>query len=207
MLFDFATLDPATCNRLMTALVTPRPIAWVVTQDAAGRRNAAPFSFFNVLCSAPPILAIGMQPRPEGPPKDSRANIEATGDFVVNLVPFAAAEAMNRTSGAHPAGVDELAVAGLETLASVHVAPPRIAASPVAFECRLRQTIAIEGDRAILLGDVLAAHVDDAAVRDPARGHIDATRLDLIARMHGAGLYLRATDLFEMTRPVLEKPA
>lgn len=205
--YDFAQLDAAVGNALMTSLVTPRPIAWVVTQDASGLRNAAPFSFFNVLCSWPPILAIGIQPRPQGSLKDTRANIEATGEFVVNLVPHAAAEAMNRTSGAYPPGVDELAQAGLETIPSRHIAPPRIAASPVAFECRLRQSIPIENDRAILLGDVLAVHVDDAALIDPARGHVDASRLDLIARMHGAGIYLRASDRFVLPRPVLETPA
>lgn len=201
MEFDLGKVGAATANRLMTSLVTPRPIAWIVTCDAQGRRNAAPFSFFNVLCSWPPILAVGIQPRPEGPLKDTRANIEATGEFVVNLVPYAAVEAMNRTSFPHPAGTDEITLAGLETLACTHVTPPRIAASPVAFECRLRQSIAIEQDRAILLGDVLAAHVDDDAVIDPARGDVDAVALDLVARMHGKGTYLRATDLFEVARP------
>lgn len=201
MEYDFARLDATVANRLMTALVVPRPIAWVVTVDGVGRRNAAPFSFFNVLCSWPPIVALGVQPRPDGTLKDTRANIELSGEFVINLVPHGAVDAMNLTSGAFPSEVDELAMAKLETIASTHVQPPRIAASPAALECRLRQTIPIAEGRAILLGDVLAAHVDDAALIDRARGQVDASRLDLVARMHGRGMYLRTLDLFQMTRP------
>lgn len=195
------TAGAVVANRLMTALVTPRPIAWIVTQDEAGRRNAAPFSFFNALCSWPPILGFGIQPGTDGVLKDTRANIAATGEFVVNLVPFAAAQAMNTTSGIYPREIDELALADLATIPSTCVAPPRIGASPVAFECRLRQTIEVEGGRAILLGDVHVVHVADDAVLDAEAGYIDATRFDLIARMHGAGRYLRASGLFELHRP------
>ena len=151
-------LDAGVANRLMTSVVTPRPIAWIVSQDGEGRRNAAPFSFFNVLSSWPPILAVGIQSRPDGTPKDSRANIEATGEFVVNLVPFALVDAMNATSAPLSPDADELLVAGLDTTPSVHIAPPRITGSPAAFECRLRQIVPVSPDRAILLGDVLALH-------------------------------------------------
>lgn len=202
--FDTDTLDAELANRLMTALITPRPIAWIVTQDRAGNRNAAPFSFFNILCSWPPIVAVGIQSRPGGAAKDTRANIEALGEFVVNLVPAALTEAMNATSAPAEPGVDELALAGLDILPSTYVAPPRIAGSPVALECRLRQSIAIGADRAILLGDVLATHVSDRAVVDRDRCRIDATALDLIARMHGRGMYLRSTDLFTLPRPLTE---
>jgi flavin reductase (DIM6/NTAB) family NADH-FMN oxidoreductase RutF len=204
MHYDFAILDAAVANRLMTAVVTPRPIAWIVSQDGKGQRNAAPFSFFNVLSSWPPILAVGIQSRPDGTLKDTRANIEATGDFVVNLVPFALAEAMNATSAPLSPDTDELAIAGLAVTPSVHVKPPRITGSPVAFECRLRQIVPILPDRAILLGDVLALHVTDDAIIDVASGKIDGAQLDLIARMHGAGTYLRATDIFHLARPSRE---
>ena len=201
MRYDTDQLDADIANRLMTGLVTPRPIAWIVTQDANGNRNAAPFSFFNVLCSWPPILAVGIQPRPGGTAKDTRANIEATGEFVVNLVSAELTEAMNATSATEEPGVDELVLAGIDTAPSAHVAPPRIAACPVAFECRLRQAIAIAPDRAIVLGDVVAIHVNDAAVLDPARGYVDGTALDLVARMHGRCTYLRSTDVFTLDRP------
>lgn len=204
MHYDFATLDAQVANRLMTSVVTPRPIAWIVSQDREGRRNAAPFSFFNVLSSWPPILAVGIQSRPDGTSKDSRANIEAVGEFVVNLVPFALADAMNATSAPLSPEADEIDIAGLETMPSVHVAPPRLAGSPAAFECRLRQIMPVLPDRAILFGNVLALHVEDDAVIDATSGKIDGAKLDLIARMHGADAYLRATDIFRLARPSRE---
>lgn len=155
----------------MTGPVAPRPIAWIVIQDPAGPRNAAPFSFFNVLCSWPPILAVGIQSRPDGNAKDTLANVAATSEFVVNLVPAALVEAMNATPAPVDPDTDELALFGLTTFPSVYVAPPRIAASPAAVECRRRQSIALFGDRTTLLGDVVATHV--RAVIDAGRGQIE----------------------------------
>ncbi|MDF7775591.1 flavin reductase family protein [Sphingomonas sp. AOB5] len=200
MRFDVAELDAVKCARLVTATVVPRPIAWVVTQAPDGTRNAAPFSFFNAMSSWPPVLAIGMQPRADGSPKDTLANIRATGEFVVNLVPHALADAMNLTGGAHAPAVDEIRLAGLDSVPSEHIVPPRIVGAPVAYECRLRQVVDIEAGRAIVLGDVLAMHIDDAAILDADAGKIDAPALDLVARMHGAEHYLRTSDLFRIAR-------
>lgn len=200
MRFDVATLDAEMCGRLLTATVLPRPIAWVVTLAADGSRNAAPFSFFNALCSWPPILGFGMQPRDDGSAKDTLANILATSEFVINLVSFEQAGAMNVTGGHHPPAVDELTLAGLASIASDRVAPPRIAGAPVAYECRLREVIEIEGGRAIVLGDVVMLHIVDQAVTDAARGHIDGAVLDLVGRMHGRDRYLRARDPFRLDR-------
>jgi flavin reductase (DIM6/NTAB) family NADH-FMN oxidoreductase RutF len=204
MLFDFAELSSQNRYKLLTSTVTPRPIAWVVTLDALGRRNAAPFSFFNALVSDPPIVGIGIGGRrPADAPgswKDSGANIRATGEFVVNLVSFDARSPMNVTAIAFPHDVDELAEAGLTALPSVKVKPPRIAESPVALECETFSIVDVSTDHAIVLGRVLAMHVRDDAVLDRARCHIDTPKLDLIGRMHGSGWYARTTDLFEMPR-------
>jgi flavin reductase (DIM6/NTAB) family NADH-FMN oxidoreductase RutF len=204
MLFDFAELSSQNRYKLLTSTVTPRPIAWVVTLDALGRRNAAPFSFFNALVSDPPIVGIGIGGRrPADAPgswKDSGANIRATGEFVVNLVAFDARSPMNVTAIAVPHDVDELAEAGLTALPSVKVKPPRIAESPVALECETFSIVDVSTDHAIVLGRVLAMHVRDDAVLDRARCHIDTPKLDLIGRMHGSGWYARTTDLFEMPR-------
>ena len=201
MRFDVAALDAETCGRLMTATVLPRPIAWIVTLGPDGTRNAAPFSFFNALCSWPPVLGFGIQPRDDGSPKDTLANIRASGEFVVNLVSYAQAQAMNATAVQHPPDVDEIALAGLETVRSRSVAPPRIADAPVAYECRLRDVVDIACGRVIVLGDVVVLHVADDAVIDPLRGHIDGVALDLIGRMHGRDQYLRARELFQVARP------
>jgi len=200
MLFDLSHLDVTRASRLMTALVTPRPIAWVVSQDANGNRNAAPFSFFNIMSSFPPVLAIGMQPRNGGGEKDSLCNIRQTREFVVSLVSEALASQMSLTSAELPSGEDELTRFGIGVDASAFIAPPRIAGSPAAFECRLRQIVDLENGRAIILGDIAAAHVDDDAVIDGEAGKIDAVRLRLIARMHGRSCYVRSTDLFDLAR-------
>lgn len=200
MLFDLTDLSPANQYKLLTATIVPRPIAWVVSQDAAGRLNAAPFSFFNVFGAGPPVIAIGIGAKQPGNPKDTAANIRLTGEFVVNLVGHANVEAMNVTAIDFGAGVDELAQAGLTTLPSVMVTPPRIAQSPVSLECKRHSVIEFGPDRALLIGEVVAMHVRDDAVLDAARCHIDTPKLDLIGRMHGAGWYTRTKEQFDMPR-------
>lgn len=206
MLFDFAAIPPHRQGNLLRAVVVPRPIAWVTTRHADGRANAAPFSFFNLLCSDPPLLGFGITPRAGGP-KDTGNNIRRTGEFVVNLVPHALAGRMNRTSAEHGPDVDELQEAGLAALPCVHVAAPRIAESPAALECRLHTLIEPGGEALVVVGQVLALHLADAAVLDAGRGHVDTPALDLVARMHGRGWYSRATDLFELGRPAKTEEA
>jgi len=204
MLFDFDTIAPQDRYKLLISTVVPRPIAWVVSQDAQGRLNAAPFSFFNALVGDPPVVGIGIGGRrPDDAPgtwKDTGANIRATGQFVVNLVPYDAREAMNVTAIEFPHDVDELKQAGLTTLPSAKVAPPRIAESPVALECERLAIVDVATDRAIVLGRVLAVHVRDDCVLDAERCYIDTPKLDLVGRMHGGGWYARTTDRFELPR-------
>ncbi len=202
MLFDFAELAAADRYKLMTAAIVPRPIAWVVSQNAAGRVNAAPFSFFNAFASEPPTVCIGIGGRAPGSPKDSAANIRATGQFVICLVPYEMLDPMHVTALDFPPDVDELAEAGLRTLPSSHVRPPRIEGSPVAFECERTATLELGAEQGIVVGRVLAMHVRDDAVLDPQRCHIDTPKLDLVGRMHGGGGYVRASGpgVFERAR-------
>ena len=116
MYWDLEQVSEPIAYKLVAATVMPRPIAWVVTQDAAGRTNAAPYSFFNVMGSAPPTVVLGLMGDAARGFKDTASNIMATGEFVVNLVPERLVQAMNITAVDAPAGVDELALAGLETL-------------------------------------------------------------------------------------------
>src|SRR5216684_3615125 len=160
MLFDFKEIPAKECYKLLVSTVTPRPIAWVVSQDAMGLLNAAAFSFFNAFSGDPPVVAIGIGNRQPGRPKDTRANIRETGQFVVNLVSEENAEQMNITSIEFDSSVNELDQAGLTTLPSVRVRPPRIAESPVAMECELMQIVDL-GESGIVLGRVLAMHVHD----------------------------------------------
>jgi flavin reductase (DIM6/NTAB) family NADH-FMN oxidoreductase RutF len=200
MLFDFSSLPPNIRYKLLVSTITPRPIAWVVSQDVHGALNAAPYSFFNALASDPPVVGVGIGRRSSGSAKDTRTNIADTGEFVVNLVSDENATAMNVTAIEFEPGVNELAEAKLTTLPSVRVKPPRIAESPVALECRLLQLVELSPTSTIVLGQVVAMHVRDDAVRDAANGYIDTPSLKLIGRMHGTGWYARTSDLFEMPR-------
>jgi len=198
--FDFSTLSAKNRYKLLVSTVTPRPIAWVVTEAPDGTLNAAPYSFFNAFSGDPPVVVIGIGGREPGDAKDTGHNIRRTGQFVVNLVDEASAAAMNVTAIDFPPEVDELHEAGLHILPSLHVRPPRIAESPVALECERLATIEISNDRSLVMGRVLAMHIKDEAVLDPARCYIDTPKLNLIGRMHGTGWYARTTDLFDMPR-------
>ncbi len=203
MLFDFDKLSPQDRYKLLVSTVGPRPIAWVVTQDAKGVTNAAPFSFFNAISGDPPLVIIGIGGRKPGDAKDTGNNIRETGQFVVNMVSDANAQAMNVTAIDFPHGVDEIAEAGLTTLPSSKIKVPRIAESPVAFECERFMNIDLGTDRTLVIGKVLAVHVRDDAVLNAERCYIDNEKLDLIGRLHGAGWYSRTRDRFEMPRIAL----
>ena len=200
MRWDLAKVDKQIAYKLLAATVIPRPIAWVVSQDKAGQINAAPFSFFNVMGAAPPTVALGIVRDATRGMKDSARNILETGEFVVNLVPERLVTAMNLTAIDAPDGVDELALAGLDTLPSTHIAPPRIAQSPVAFECRTHTTIETGPEQIVVIGQVIAVHIDDRFILDVERAHIDTPALDLVARSYGAE-YLRSHDSFSLVRP------
>ena len=205
MRFDSDETNPDVLYRLLAATVVPRPIAWVSTKSPDGTLNAAPFSFFNVMGDDPPILAIGITRGRQGM-KDTARNIEETGAFVVNLVPEALAEVMNATSIDAPRGTSEFALAGLTPAPSTHVAPPRIAESPVSFECVTHASLVTGPSQLIAIGRVLAIHVADQYVLNAERGHVDAPALGMLGRGFGT-TYIRSHDTFEMTRPKWTAPS
>ncbi len=196
---DLAARAPRDVYRLLIGLVVPRPIAWVTTRDAEGRPNAAPFSFFNVMAEDPPLVVMGLDGRlGERTPKDTTANIQATGEFVVHIVDRAHAEAMNRTAIDHPPEVDELADAGLRTVPATKVDVPRIDGVPAVLECRRYQALEIGPRRVIMIGEVVHIAVR-ADVIDPTTERIDARALDAVARLGGAD-YATIRDRFTMPR-------
>jgi flavin reductase (DIM6/NTAB) family NADH-FMN oxidoreductase RutF len=204
MLFDFETIGPENAYKLVVSTVVPRPIAWVVSQDAEGRVNAAPYSFFNAFSSDPVVIGFGCGPRPEGALKDTAANIRASGEFVVNLVPDRLLHRMNVTAVEFDAGIDEVAEAGLTTVPAAKVKAPRIAESPVALECVTFQLVPA-GRHTIVLGRVVAVHIQDDCVLDVARCYVDTPKLGLVGRMHGRGWYARTTDRVEVPRMSVEE--
>ena len=184
---------------MLASLVTPRPIAWVTTLGPDDVVNVAPFSFFNVLGANPPIVGFCPGDREDGTPKDTARNIRLTHDFVVNLVDESVAEAMNRTSASLSYGVSELTSAGLTTLPSSVVRPPRIAEAPASLECREWGTLQI-GDNRLIIGLVQRVHVRDDLF-DPDTLRIRTERFHVVGRMASPHWYCRTRDRFEMIRP------
>ncbi|HET6222183.1 MAG TPA: flavin reductase family protein [Dongiaceae bacterium] len=185
------------------SLIVPRPIGWISTVSRAGIVNLAPYSFFNAVAENPPIVGFGPGGRKSDQPfKDSRANVEATGEFVCNLATYPLREAMNATSASLPHGVDELALAGLTPAPSRLVKPPRVKESPVHFECRYLQTVELPSNdpdepNALVLGEVIGIHIDDAMLQD---GRVDVLKLQPIARL-GYAEYTVVDSKFAMRRP------
>jgi len=184
---------------ILTSLVTPRPIAWVTTLSPDGVVNAAPFSFFNALGAEPPIVGFCPGNREEGVPKDTARNIRATHEFVVNLVTLDLAEAMNKTAASLPYGADELKHAGLTTMPSSVVRPPRITEAPASLECKEWGTLEI-GNNRLIIGLVRRVHVRDDLF-DPETLRVITERYHPLGRMASPSWYCRTDDRFEMKRP------
>jgi flavin reductase (DIM6/NTAB) family NADH-FMN oxidoreductase RutF len=203
MHFDFAKLDRQQRYKLLGATVVPRPIAWVSTLNADGTLNAAPFSFFNVFGEAPAVVGFSILHRSASDLKDTGQNIRMQQEFVVNLVSDENLEQMNISAIEFPPEINEFTEARLIPAPSEHIKTPRIAQSRVAFECRLMQIIPLGDMRSLVLGEVLAMHVDDDAVLDAERGWIDTARLHLVGRMH-ASAYVRTSDIVDLPRIPVE---
>ena len=201
MHFDLAKIPTTDAYKLLVSTVVPRPIALATTIDRDGRVNAAPFSFFNAVSSVPPVVVLGISPGVNGGDgyKDTERNIRDTGEFVVNLVDEALAERMNICAVDFPRGIGELELAELTPLPCAEVRAPRIAQSPVSFECRRITGLSL-GPRSMLeVGRVIHVHIRDDLV-DPAKFYVATERMRLIGRMHGRGWYARTSDLFLMDR-------
>ncbi len=206
MLFELAKLPPRDGYKLLSSTIVPRPIAWVVSASPEGRLNAAPFSFFNLFSDDPPVVCVGIMGR-NGRLKDTSANIQARGEFVVNLVPRRLAHRMNETAVEYEYGIDELQQAGLATVPGALVGVPRIAESPVALECVPINFLELGGGRVVIAAKVLSVYIDDAAVLDAGRCYVDTPALDLVGRMHGSGEYTLTRERFQMARPVVAAAA
>lgn len=189
-------------QKLLNGAIIPRPIGWISTVHADGRPNLAPFSYFTVVCVSPPhVLFCPGRRGPQATEKDSLANVRRQGEFVVNIVSEALAQAMNLTSAEVGADVNEFEMAGLTAVPSAVVAPPRVAESPIHFECKVTQIVDVSdapSGGSVVIGQVVHIHVDDAVLLDG--GRINIPELHAIGRLAGAG-YARVSDLFDLPRP------
>lgn len=201
MHFDLAKMPKQDGYKLMVSTVVPRPIALTTTIDGKGRVNAAPFSFFNAVSSEPPVVVLGINgDGPEGRGyKNTEDNIRQTGEFVVNLVDEALAERMNICAVDFPTEIGELEPARLTPVPSIGVSPPRIAESPVSFECQRITGLSLGGNSTLEVGRVIHIHIRDDLM-DMERLYVKTDQIKLIGRMHGRGWYTRTSDLFLMDR-------
>src|SRR5438128_2141802 len=157
---------------MLVGVVTPRPIAWVTSQDREGRVNLAPFSFFNAFGANPPVVVFSPLLRRDGSRKDTLRNVEATGEFVLNAAVEKLAEQVNLSSKELPYGESEVDLTGLALAPSLKVKPPRLSETPVNLECKLRQIVPLgDGPLAgnLVIGEVLVMHIDDAVLDTEGR--------------------------------------
>ena len=193
---DPRTLSPKEAYQLLITLVVPRPIAWVSTLDAEGRANLAPFSFFGGVTTHPPIVMVSIGRR-DGRPKDTAANLLATGEGVVHICHRPLAPQMVATSANPSAETDEFELAGLAKTQAVRVAAPRIANAAVALEVKVERHLEIgAGPNDVFLLEVVHVHVDDAFVVD---GHADPAQLQAVGRLGGSD-YCDTAAPFEVAR-------
>lgn len=202
---DFYYYEPAKGHGLphdpFNAIVGPRPIGWISSCDAAGKVNLAPYSFFNAFNYVPPIVGFSSVGR-----KDSLNNIEQTGEFTWNLVTRPLAEAMNQTCAMVAPDVDEFELGKLTKAPSRLIAPPRVAESPVSFECKVTQIIQLQrADQSLvpswlILGEVIAVHIAGRLLKD---GIYDTATAEHVLRGGGPADYfsIQPESLFRMTRP------
>lgn len=180
------------------AIVAPRPIGWISSISADGQVNLAPYSFFNAVAARPPMVTFASEGL-----KDSIRNVEATGEFVVNLATRPLAERMNETSRAHEPHVNEFEAAGLTAVPSRLVRPPRVAESPAALECKVTQIVPLHdlngraGERTLAIGEVVGIHIDEQFLKE---GLFDMAAARTIARC-GYWDYTEVTEVFHMPRP------
>lgn len=186
--------DTTSLHRLLTSIVVPRPIGWMSTCDAEGRVNLAPFSYFNIASTAPPVLVFSAEPRADGSMKDSPANVTATGEFVYNLVTEGLLKRVDRTAAPLPPGENEFDIVDLSEKAARTVAPPRVGEAKAHFECVLEETLDVYGNT-VVFGRVQHAHVDADLFED---GAVDATKVDAAARLGGP--YYGGIDVLQTTR-------
>ena len=204
MYYEPANNDHGLPFNPLKSCVVPRPIGWITSLSAAGVVNLAPFSFFNLLSYNPPFVVFSAVTHSEdSAQKDTVVNIEATGEFVYNMATWAQRDQMNQTGLIVERGIDELAAAGLETLPSQLVKPPRVAGAPVHFECKHHRTIELPGNSSnyvhqAVFGEVIGVHIDDDAL--PADGLLDVVKIRPIARL-GYKDYISIESVFSMEKP------
>ena len=161
---DLDAMEPELRYKLLTAVVIPRPVAWITTLNVDGTANAAPYSFFNLFGKDPALVILGLEHRSDGSLKDTTANIRRTGEFVINIATPDLTEAMVDTAAAYEPNVSEPAALGLALAPSNHVSPPRLAGVPVAIECVRLEAMTFSAEREIVVGKAVGLIARDGLI-------------------------------------------
>jgi flavin reductase (DIM6/NTAB) family NADH-FMN oxidoreductase RutF len=203
MNIDLSDLSPAQVYFTLIQTVIPRPIAWVLSENANGTHNLAPFSYFNAVCANPPLLMISVGRKPDGSFKDTRVNIEQRHDFIVHIVHLSMLEAMNESSASLPAEVSEVQQLGLTLTSFPGSRLPRLADCRVAYACKCYQIQDIgPTPQALILGEVRRMYIDDTVCSRDAKGRlkVHADRLNPVGRL-GGGEYVTFGEIRHLPRP------
>ncbi|HET9328476.1 MAG TPA: flavin reductase family protein [Candidatus Eisenbacteria bacterium] len=201
MFIDPAAMEQRHLHHFLISVIVPRPIAFVSTVGADGSHNVAPFSYFNLISSRPPLVGISVNRRAAGP-KDTARKVRETGEFVVNLVDEALSAKAVEASGEWPPDVDEFTLTGLTPARCEKVKAPRVLESPVNLECRLERVVEV-GETDFIIGEVVWAHVRDDVLRD---GRVDPVLLKPVGRL-GGDQYTVVREAFSMPRPRVARPS
>ena len=203
MIIDPKTISAPELHGYLLGVIAPRPIAWASTVDLEGNVNLAPYSFFNVFSSNPPTLILSPALPRDGQKKHTLTNAEETGEIVINIVSYPLVEQMSLSSTAYAKGVNEFVKAGLTEVASDKVKPPRVGESIAAFECKVKEVIALgsnPGAGNLIIAEVVLAHFKDEIIGE--NGMPDPFKADLVGRMGGDWYaHAQGDSIFKLPKP------
>lgn len=182
--------------KLLIGSIIPRPIALVTSMSSEGVLNIAPFSYFNIVSSNPPMISLAIQ-RVQGEPKDTARNILEAQQFVIHIVDEDQVEQANRTAARLPKEQSELALTHFTSVESKIIAVPGLKESKVRMECQLEQAILLSGNTDLIIGKVVQFHIDDDIYQD---GKIDPIKLGAVSRLAGNN-YAKIGEIFTLERP------
>lgn len=203
MYIDLSAQSPSQTYFLMTQTLVPRPVAWVLSENEDASLNLAPFSYFNAVCSDPPIIMVSIGKKPDGSPKDTRLNIQERKQFVIHIAHEELAPLVTESSATLPAGESEVEKLGLETVPFEGFGLPRLADCRIAYACELHEIQEIGNtQQAMILGEIKAIYLDDSVVGEDEKGRLKvaAEKLNPLGRLGGTE-YVTFGEIVSVPRP------